>query len=102
MNVGSVASTTRTETELSVVCAESSVPRNIEAEHGWRVLRVAGPLEFDLTGILASLLSTLAESGIAVFALSTFDTDYVFVKNDAIEAAVKVLEAAGQTVARGA
>src|SRR5258708_33262857 len=73
-------SATRTADELSIVCAGGLVPAAARAERGWRAVKVRGPLGFALTGILRSLLAPLAEAGLSVFALSTFDTDYVLVR----------------------
>lgn len=95
---GPVASATRTEAELSVVCSEESVPDGVRAERGWRALRVRGPLLFDLTGILASLTAPLAEAGIPIFSLSTFDTDIVLVRDVDLGAALSALRSAGHTV----
>ena len=72
------------------------------SEGGWRALRVAGTLEFSLTGILASLAAPLAEARISLFALSTHDTDYVLVKADTLAAAVAALTAAGHRFAGSA
>lgn len=99
MWTGPVASVTRTEAELSVVCAEAAVPAGVRAEGGWRALRVRGPLAFDLTGILASLTAPLAEAGLPLFSLSTFDTDVVLVREADLEAAAAALRAAGHEVA---
>jgi hypothetical protein len=92
---GALCSVTRTPSELSVVCPQASVPDGIPAERGWRCLVVAGPLDFALAGILASLATPLAAAGIALFALSTYDTDYLLVKADQVARAVDVLSAAG-------
>ena len=91
-------SVTRTSDELSIICEAVNVPQEVQAERDWRCLRVAGTLEFHLTGILASLTSPLAEAGISIFALSTFDTDYLLVKADSLGAAVRVLEAEGYEI----
>jgi uncharacterized protein len=91
----SFVSITRTADELSIVCAESQIPANIQAERSWRMLRVNGTLDFALIGILAALTAPLANAGISVFALSTFDTDYLLVKQDKLEQAVTSLIAAG-------
>ena len=99
MWTGPVASVTRTEAELSVVCAESAVPEGVRAEGGWRALRVRGPLVFDLTGILASLTAPLAEAGLPIFSLSTFDTDVVLVRETDLDAAAAALREAGHEVA---
>ena len=97
---GAFQNVTRTPDELSVICDAKEVPEEVQAERGWRCLRVAGTLEFHLTGILASLASPLAEAGISIFALSTFDTDYLLVKEDVLELAVHALEAEGHAVAK--
>ena len=89
---------TRTPDELSIVCDAEEVPEEVQAERGWRCLRVAGTLEFHLTGILASLASPLARAGISIFALSTFDTDYLLVKEDALEPATRALKAEGHKI----
>lgn len=95
---GEVVSITRTADELSVVCSEGAVPTGVRIEVGFRCLRVAGTLDFSAVGVLASLLVPLAAAGIPVLALSTFDTDYLFVKDAALEVAVQALRAAGHQV----
>jgi len=92
-------SITRTADELSVVCEESVVPAESRVEAGWRILGVEGPLDFALTGILLSIARPLAEAGVSIFAVSTFDTDYVFVKDADLERASTALRAAGHTIA---
>jgi len=89
-------SLTRTAEELSVVCAAGSEPSGGRVESGWSCLRVAGTLDFALTGILASIASPLAREGVSIFALSTFDTDYVLVRE--IEKAREALRSAGFVV----
>jgi uncharacterized protein len=84
-------SVTKTDDELSIVCSENRVPKGIKAEKGWRTFKVECPLDFALTGILASLSNPLAKAGISLFAISTFDTDYLLVKSDKLEKAVKAL-----------
>lgn len=92
---GEPASVTRTRDELSVVCRADAVPDGVPRETGWRCLRVEGPLDFGLTGILAALTAPLAASGIPVFAVCTYDTDYVMVKAESLERAAQALRAAG-------
>ena len=92
---GVLTSITRTSQELSLVCVESAVPPRAPASRGWRAIRVAGALDFSLTGILASLATPLAEAGISIFALSTHDTDYVLVKDETLPRAVDALTGAG-------
>ncbi|WP_412070354.1 ACT domain-containing protein [Rubrivirga sp. IMCC43871] len=101
MATGAVSSITRTPAELSVVCAESAVPPDAVAERGWRVLAVRGPLDFALTGILAGLATPLAEAGVSIFALSTYDTDVLLVRDRQLGEAVAALRAAGHEVDEG-
>jgi len=92
------SSISRTSEELSIVCLESVVPAGIKQELGWRIFKVDGPLDFALTGILASVADPLAKAGISIFAISTYNTDYVLVKNEKVDEAVKALKAAGHNV----
>lgn len=92
-------SITRTPEELSVVCTERCVPEGVVASRGWRALRFAGPLPLDQTGILASVTAPLAAARISVFALATYDTDYVLVPGAQRTAAIEALERAGHSVA---
>ena len=84
---GGIVSMTRTDEELSLVLSEADVPANVEAQRGWRAFKVQGPLDFALTGILARLSGVLAEAGISLFALSTYDTDYILVREGDVAAA---------------
>lgn len=93
-----LSSISRTRDELSIVCDEGAVPAGRKVEGGWRVFKIDGPLDFGLTGILASVLNPLAQAGVSIFALSTYDTDYVMVKHDKIDAALAALRGAGHTV----
>jgi len=89
---------TRTQDELSIVCSENLVPQQDEGvviERGWAALRLEGPFPFAMTGVLASFVQPLAEAEIPVFAISTFDTDYVLVKNESLKPALTALGAAG-------
>lgn len=96
---GPFVAITRTPDELSVVCDEAGVPGEVRAERGWRALQVEGPLDFSLTGVLAGLTAPLAAAGISVFVLSTFDTDYLLVREHDLPSAVIALRQAGCTVA---
>ena len=80
------------------MCEESSVPPDIRSERDWRGLMVAGPLHFALTGILLTLAEPLAQAGISLFAVSTFDTDYILVKDEHFLEAKKVLADHGHIV----
>jgi uncharacterized protein len=95
---GPFCSLTLTSEELSVVCVESAVPENLPCERGWRAIQVRGPLDFALTGVLASLTGPLAQAGVSIFAISTFDTDYVLVRAETLDRAADVLRAAGHEV----
>jgi hypothetical protein len=86
-------SVTRTADELSVVCPEEAVPPDTQAEDGFRALQVPGPIPFAQTGVLASLAAPLAAAGVSIFAVSTYDTDYVLVREADLERALRALEA---------
>lgn len=90
---------TRTATELSIVCPAQLVPQGVLHSAPWRRLRVQGVLEFAATGILASLAQPLAQAEISIFALSTYDTDYLLVRSQDLARAVTVLRQAGHSVA---
>ena len=89
---------TRTDEELSIVAPAGVAVPDARSDPGWACLKVAGPLDFGLVGILAGLSAALAEAGISIFALSTFDTDYILVKAEKLETAVKALEARGYEI----
>jgi hypothetical protein len=97
-NAGEFFSITRTAAELSIVCQQSTLPREVKAERDWRCLKVEGPLDFSLTGIFASLAAPLATAQISLFAISTFDTDYLLVKQTSLEAAIEALRAVGHQI----
>ena len=88
-------SITRTDDELSIVCAEGAATGSTRVDSDWRAIKVQGPFAFDQTGVLASLLDPLAAAAIGIFAVSTFDTDYILVKSMNLENAVQVLKDAG-------
>ena len=89
----------KTDEELSLVCRTECVPeKTIEREDGWRGFRIQGVLDFSLVGILAPIANILAENKIGIFAVSTFNTDYVLVKKENFERALMLLSAEGYTV----
>jgi len=91
-------SVTRSDSELSIVCREEDVPPDASAERGWCALEVAGPLDFSLTGVVASLVSPLADAAVPIFVLSTFDTDYLLVREPDLPRAAEALRGAGHTI----
>lgn len=91
-------SATYTGDEISIIVPEENVPANCQSENHWSCLKVHGPLDFGLTGILASLTSPLAEAGIPVFALSTFETDYLMIKDTDLEKTIAVLRNQGHQI----
>lgn len=84
-------SITRTNDELSIVCSQVNIPSDIKYEKDWRILKILGPLDFSLIGILSSISTILAQKGISIFAISTYDTDYILVKNKDIDNAIAAL-----------
>jgi hypothetical protein len=90
----------RTRDELSITAVQSAVPADLRCERDYRALRVRGPLPLTLIGVLASIAGPLAEAGVSIFAISTFDTDYVLVKEADLDKAVAALTRAGHHVTR--
>ena len=95
---GSFTCVARTPDELSIICDEGGVPSDVAAERGWRVVRVEGPIPFEMTGVAAALVGPLAEARISVFPVATYDTDYLLLKDETFSRAVDVLRAAGHDV----
>jgi hypothetical protein len=92
---GDLVSVTRTREELSIVCTESAVPEDVRREGDWRCLQVVGPINFAAVGVITSLVTPLSEAGISVFVLSTFDTDYLMVKDEELKRALLFLKESG-------
>ena len=89
---------TRTDNEVSVVCRDHDVPEGESVDRGWTVLEVMGPLDFSLTGVVASLCSPPADAEVPIFVLSTFETDYLFVREHDLDRSLEALAAAGHVV----
>jgi hypothetical protein len=92
---------TRTRDELSIVCAQENIPSNVAGlsfEYGWKTLKMEGPLDFALTGIVASVAEPLAEAGVAIFPIATYETDYILVKESHLERAVNELSSYGHVI----
>jgi uncharacterized protein len=95
---GEFVSVTRTGDELSIVCDASAVPSGVKLEVVWACLKLQGPFAFELTGILSSVLEPLRDAGVGIFAVSTFDTDYVLLKRAQLSVGIAALEGAGHNV----
>ncbi len=95
---GEFVSITRTRDELSIVCTDRNVPDDVQRESGWRCLRVAGKLDFSLVGIIATITAILADADISTFIISTFDTDYLLVREVDLDGTTAALLEAGHSV----
>lgn len=95
-------SITKTPEEMSIVCQENNIPENtpagIRVQRGWSCLKIKGPLDFGMTGILAGVSRILAENSISIFVISTYDTDYILVKETDLKKAVKTLQEEGHEI----
>lgn len=91
-------SVTRTKDELSIICLESEIPSEVQCEHHWRIFKIIGPLDFSLIGILAPISELMAKHQISIFALSTYDTDYILVCDSKVVDAANALKSAGYHV----
>ena len=92
---GPLLSITRTGEETSVVCLRENAPRGARVEDGWRAVKLEGPIPFEEIGVLSALSGSLAAAGLSVFAISTFDTDYILVKEARLAEALDALRKAG-------
>lgn len=97
---GEFVSLTMSGAEISLVCEEDKAPEGCKAETGWRALKIIGPLDFSLVGILADISSVLAQAKVSIFAVSTYETDYVLVKDESLKCALQALTAKGHTVSK--
>ena len=86
-----LVSVTRTRHELSIICPSAAVPENVLCEAGWRAFTIEGKLELSAVGVLSGILDPLAKAGISILAFSTFDTDYVLVREARLDAAKAAL-----------
>ena len=92
------SSATRTGDELSIVCPEDQVPDGVRCDRGWRALKLEGPLELTMTGIIASMAAPLAEAGIPIFSIATYETDYLLVRDGQLDESIAALRERGHTV----
>jgi hypothetical protein len=95
---GEFTSITRTPEELSVVCPTSNIPAGVQSPHRWNCLRLEGPFPFSQTGVLLSFIEPLSRNKVPIFAVSTYDTDYVLIQEEFAEAALDFLQKAGHTL----
>jgi hypothetical protein len=95
---GGFFSLSRTRDELSVICSSDSVPGNVRASRGWRAIKIEGPIDLDLVGILVSVAVPLAHAGIGILPVGTFDTDYILVRDRQLGEALKALRTTGFNV----
>ena len=93
---GEFTSVTRTSDELSVVCPSANLPADVHSPHRWTCLKLEGPFPFSLTGVLLSFIEPLSDNGVPIFAISTYDTDYVLVQEEFVERAMGALQKAGR------
>ena len=92
---GEFTSITRTTDELSIVCPAENLPADVHSPHHWICLKLEGPFPFEQTGVLLSFIEPLSSSGVPIFAVSTYDTDYVLIPEDRMGGVVDLLQAAG-------
>lgn len=98
--VGPFCSMTRTADELAIVCPAEQVPTAVQAERGWRVLKLVGPFPFTATGVLAAIAAPLARAEISLLSIATYDTDYFLVSAERFDEAVAALREAGHVSVR--
>jgi uncharacterized protein len=98
---GEFTSVSRSADELSIVCAAENLPHDIEAKLHWICLKLEGPFAFSLTGVLLAFIEPLSSKGIPIFAVSTYDTDYVLIQEEWIGAALNALRHAGHELVSG-
>jgi hypothetical protein len=92
---GEFFSITRTAEELSIVCSAENLPTDVQSSHRWQCFKLEGPFPFSMTGVLLSFIEPLSSSGVPIFAISTYDTDYVFIQDEYVGMALTGLQEAG-------
>ena len=97
---GEFTSITRTRDELSIVCPTGNLPPDVQSTHRWICLKLEGPFPFSQTGVLLSFIEPLSNNGIPIFAISTYDTDYVLIQEEYAGAAISFLQQAGHELAK--
>jgi hypothetical protein len=97
---GEFTSITRTPDELSIVCPADNLPVEVTAQHRWICLKLEGPFPFSMTGVLLAFIEPLSSNQIPIFAISTYDTDYVLIQEEYVNAALSSLDATGHQLVR--
>jgi hypothetical protein len=96
---GEFTSVTRTTDELSIICPTQNLPPDVTSSHRWISLKLEGPFPFSQTGVLLSFIEPLSTNHIPIFAISTYDTDYVLIQQEFLESSLKILTAGGHEIA---
>jgi hypothetical protein len=92
---GTFVSVTRTREELTVICPQEHVPAEVKLSRNWRALKLEGPFDLDLVGLLVSVAAPLAQAGVGILPVGTYETDYVLVRQDQLDAAIRALRFVG-------
>jgi len=92
---GEFTSISRSADELSIVCPTDNLPPDVDTTHHWQCLKLEGPFPFSMTGVLLSFIEPLSSRGLPIFAISTYDTDYVLIQEEFMGAALSILDEAG-------
>lgn len=95
MNINKFYSVTKTDEELSILCVQQNIPNDIECEKDWKVLKINSKLDFSLVGVISQISKLLAENSISIFVISTFDTDYICIKEKDLLKSIEILKQAG-------
>lgn len=95
VNKNEFYSVTKTDEEFSILCLQNDVPANIKCELNWKILKIDSKLDFSMVGVIAQISKSLAENNISIFVISTFDTDYICVKEKDLAQTINILKKAG-------
>jgi len=98
---GDFTSITRTPEELSIVCPAENIPKDVDPGPRWICLKLEGPFPFSQTGVLLSFIEPLSNNGVPIFAISTYDTDYILISKEHIDRALDLLHEAGHQLLNG-
>lgn len=98
VNQSKFYSITKTNDELSILCVQENIPSNVKCEKNWKIIQIDSILDFYMVGVISELSTLLAEDNISIFVISTFNTDYICIKEDVLEKAIQILKNAGNTI----